>query len=152
MEVKDAPYDDGAGVGALPRARGCGGGLRTAGRADHDVYDAFYHEPGIRLITARHEQTAAYMADGYTRSTGKIGAALVVPGPGLLNAAAGIGTAYASSSPVLLLAGQVESYNIGKGAGAVHEVVDQLDVVKNITKWRSTIMEPGEARRPYTRP
>ena len=110
-----------------------------------DVYDAFYHEPGIRLITTRHEQTAAYMADGYSRSTGKIGAALVVPGPGLLNAAAGIGTAYASSSPVLLLAGQVESYNIGKGAGAVHEVVDQLDVVKNITKWRSTIMEPGEA-------
>ena len=110
-----------------------------------DVYDAFYHEPGIRLITTRHEQTAAYMADGYSRSTGKIGVALVVPGPGLLNAAAGIGTAYASSSPVLLLAGQVESYNIGKGAGAVHEVVDQLDVVKNITKWRSTIMEPAEA-------
>ena len=110
-----------------------------------DVYDAFYHEPGIRLITTRHEQTAAYMADGYSRTTGKIGAALVVPGPGLLNAGAGIGTAYASSSPVLLLAGQVESYNIGKGAGAVHEVVDQLDVVKNITKWRSTIMEPGEA-------
>ncbi len=110
-----------------------------------DVYDAFYHERGIRLITTRHEQTAAYMADGYSRSTGKIGAALVVPGPGLLNATAGIGTAYASSSPVLLLAGQVESYNIGKGAGAVHEVVDQLDVVKNITKWRSTIMEPPEA-------
>lgn len=110
-----------------------------------DVYDAFYHEPGIRLITTRHEQTAAYMADGYSRSTGKIGAALVVPGPGLLNAAAGIGTAYASSSPVMLLVGQVESYNIGKGAGAVHEVVDQLDVVKNITKWRSTIMEPSEA-------
>ena len=110
-----------------------------------DVYDAFYHEPGIRLITTRHEQTAAYMADGYSRSTGKIGAALVVPGPGLLNAAAGIGTAYASSSPVMLLVGQVESYNIGKGAGAVHEVVDQLDVVKNITKWRSTIMAPPEA-------
>ncbi len=110
-----------------------------------DVYDAFYHEPGIRLITTRHEQTAAYMADGYSRSTGKIGAALVVPGPGLLNAAAGIGTAYASSSPVMLLVGQVESYNIGKGAGAVHEVVDQLDVVKNITKWRSTIMTPPEA-------
>lgn len=110
-----------------------------------DVYDAFYHEPGIRLITTRHEQTAAYMADGYSRTTGKIGAALVVPGPGLLNAAAGIGTAYASSSPVMLLVGQVESYNIGKGAGAVHEVVDQLDVVKNITKWRTTIMEAGEA-------
>ncbi|MFB3092483.1 MAG: thiamine pyrophosphate-binding protein, partial [Dehalococcoidia bacterium] len=109
-----------------------------------DIYDAFYDEPGIRLVTTRHEQTAAYMADGYSRSTGKIGVALVVPGPGLLNAAAGIGTAYASSSPVLLIAGQVESYNINQGRGAVHEVVDQLDVLKNITKWRSAIMEPGQ--------
>ena len=110
-----------------------------------DIYDAFYGEPGIRLVTTRHEQTAAYMADGYSRTTGKIGVALVVPGPGILNAAAGIGTAYASSSPVLLIAGQVESYNINQGRGAVHEVVDQLDVLKNITKWSSAIMAPDQA-------
>ena len=109
-----------------------------------DIYDAFYDEPGIRLVTTRHEQTAAYMADGYSRTTGKIGVALVVPGPGILNAAAGIGTAYASSSPVLLIAGQVESYNINQGRGAVHEVVNQLDVLKNITKWSSTIMSPDQ--------
>ena len=109
-----------------------------------DIYDAFYEEPSIRLITTRHEQTAAYMADGYARTTGKIGVALVVPGPGLLNASAAIGTAYASSSPVLLISGQVESYNINKGRGAVHEVVNQLDVLTNITKWRSNITEPKD--------
>ncbi len=109
-----------------------------------DIFDALYDEPGIRLVTTRHEQTAAYMADGYSRTTDKIGAALVVPGPGLLNAAAAIGTAYASSSPVLLIAGQVESYNIGLERGAVHEVVDQIDALKNITKWSSSIMEPAQ--------
>src|SRR4030095_8028685 len=72
------------------------------------IYDAFYKQPDMRIITVRHEQTAAYMADGYARVTGKPGVALVVPGPGVQNASAAIGTAYASSSPVLLLAGQVE--------------------------------------------
>lgn len=108
------------------------------------VYDAFYDEPGIRLITVRHEQSAAYMADGYSRTTGKIGVGLVVPGPGLLNASAGVGTAYAASSPILLIAGQIESYSINKGRGAVHEMANQLDVLENITKWRAQVMEPDQ--------
>ena len=45
------------------------------------IYDAFYNNPDIRVISCRHEQTTAYMADGYARSTGKVGVALVVPGP-----------------------------------------------------------------------
>lgn len=109
-----------------------------------DVYDALYDEPGIRVITCRHEQSAAYMADGYSRSTGKIGAALVVPGPGIQNASAGIGTAYASSSSILVIAGQVESYNLNKDRGAVHEIVDQMDILKNVTKHRASIMTPPE--------
>ncbi len=68
-----------------------------------EAFDALYHQPGIRLITVRHEQSAAYMTDGYARTTGRVGVALVVPGPGALNAAAAIGTAYAASSPVLLV-------------------------------------------------
>ena len=51
-----------------------------------DIYDALLDEPSIRTITVKHEQTASYMADGFARSTGKIAAALVVPGPGLQNA------------------------------------------------------------------
>ena len=64
-------------------------------------------EPGIRLISTRHEQAATYTADGYARASGKPGVALVVPGVGLYNAASGLATAYARSSPVLVIAGQV---------------------------------------------
>ena len=68
---------------------------------------AIYDEPGIRFITVRHEQAAAYMAFGYSKAGGDgIGTALVVPGPGLLNATAGVGTAYSASTPTLLVAGQ----------------------------------------------
>ena len=99
------------------------------------IYDAFYTRSDIRIMTVRHEQTTAYMADGYARVTGKPGVALVVPGPGIQNASAALGTAYAASSPVLLLAGQVESYNIGSDRGALHEINDQIDVIRPVTKW-----------------
>ena len=55
----------------------------------------------IRVLHTRHEQATAYMADGYARVTGREGVCLVVPGPGLLNAAAALSTAYACNSPVL---------------------------------------------------
>jgi acetolactate synthase-1/2/3 large subunit len=108
------------------------------------VYDAFYDRSDIRIITVRHEQTAAYMADGYARVTGKPGVALVAPGPGLQNASAALGTAYASSSPVLLLAGQVNSSDLGLDRGALHEINDQLDIVAPITKWCCRVKDPDE--------
>ena len=100
-----------------------------------DAFDAFYDEPGIRLVLARHEQSVAYMADGYARTTGKPGVGLVVPGPGALNATAGLGTAYATSSPVLLICGQIETYNLGKNRGALHEIPEQLEIFRQLTKW-----------------
>ena len=60
------------------------------------IYDGFFDTPDVRLITVRHEQAAAFMADGYARTTGKPGVALVVPGPGAYNAGAGMATAYAA--------------------------------------------------------
>jgi acetolactate synthase-1/2/3 large subunit len=105
------------------------------------IYDAFYGQSDIRILTVRHEQTTAYMADGYARATGKPGVALVVPGPGVQNASAALGTAYASSSPVLLLAGQVESYNIGQDRGALHEINDQQDIIRPVTKWCQRVNE-----------
>lgn len=99
------------------------------------IYDAFYGQADIRLITVRHEQTTAYMADGYARVTGRPGVALVVPGPGVQNASAALGTAYSASSPVLLLAGQVESFNVGQDRGALHEINDQQEVIRPVTKW-----------------
>jgi acetolactate synthase I/II/III large subunit len=109
-----------------------------------DVFDAFYKDPDIRLITARHEQSTVYMADGYARTKGKPGVALVVPGPGVQNASAALGTAYACSSPVLLIAGQVESHNLGKDKGALHEINDQLDIIKPVTKWCRRVMTVEE--------
>jgi acetolactate synthase-1/2/3 large subunit len=109
-----------------------------------DALDALYHEPGIRLVVVRHEQATTYMADGYARTTGKVGVALVVPGPGALNAAAGLGTAYATSSPVLLVSGQVETPNLGKRRGALHEIDDQLEVFRPITKWCARTTRPEE--------
>ena len=100
-----------------------------------EAFNSFYDEPSIRLVLVRHEQTAAYMADGYARTTGKPGVAMVVPGPGALNATAALGTAFASSSPVMLISGQIESYNLGVNRGALHEVGEQLDVFKHLTKW-----------------
>ena len=112
-----------------------------------DAFDAFYDEPGIRLVLARHEQSVAYMADGYARTTGKPGVGMVVPGPGALNATAALGTAYATSSPVLLICGQIESYNLGKNRGALHEIPEQLEIFRQLTKWcaRSTNVQdiPG---------
>ena len=87
---------------------------------------------------------AAYMADGYARGGGGIGTALVVPGPGLQNASAGIGTAYAASSPILVVAGQIPSRLIGVRRGMLHEIDDQLDTIRPVTKWAHRILDPAE--------
>src|SRR5919198_4693010 len=100
---------------------------------------ALRDEPGIRFITTRHEQATTYMADGYARAGGGFGVALVVPGPGLLNAAAGLSPAYAASSPVLMLCGQVPRRNIGRDVGVLHEVNDQMDAIAPVTKWRRRV-------------
>ena len=93
-----------------------------------DAFDALYEaRHDIRLVHTRHEQATTYMAHGYAKVTGRVGVALVVPGPGALNAAAGLGTAYASSSPVLLISGQINSAALGQHQGQLHEVDDQLD-------------------------
>jgi acetolactate synthase-1/2/3 large subunit len=108
------------------------------------IIDALYEERDIQLITVRHEQSALYMADGYARVKGKPGVGLVVPGPGVQNALAGLGTAYACSTPVLLIAGQVESKDLGKGRGVLHEINDQLDIVRPVTKWCRRVMAPEQ--------
>src|SRR5881296_3280085 len=98
----------------------------------------------VRFITTRHEQATTYMADGYARAGGGFGTALVVPGPGLLNAAAGLSTAYAASSPVLMLCGQVPKRNIGRDVGVLHEVNDQMDAIAPVTKWRRRVLEVSD--------
>ena len=100
------------------------------------AFDALHeYQDDIRLVHVRHEQATTYMADGYAKVTGKVGVAMAVPGPGAINAGAGLGTAYASSSPVLLISGQIDSQSLGRREGQLHEVEDQLDVFRPLTKW-----------------
>ena len=110
----------------------------------YGVMAALRDEPRIRFITTRHEQATTYMADGYARAGGEFGVALVVPGPGLLNASAGLSTAYAASSPVLMLCGQIPKAKIGKNVGLLHEVNDQQDAIAPVTKWRRRVLEIPE--------
>ena len=110
----------------------------------YGIVAALRDEPGIRMVTTRHEQATTYMADGYARASGKPGVALVVPGAGLYNAAAGLTNAYSRSTPVLLIAGQVPRGAIGKNLGAVHEVEDQPGTVRSVTKWQRLALRPRD--------
>jgi len=65
----------------------------------------------IKMLIPRHEHSVSYKADGYARVTGKHGVGMVVPGPGMLLASAGIATAYSCISPVVLIVGQINSSN-----------------------------------------
>ncbi|MGH2613793.1 MAG: thiamine pyrophosphate-dependent enzyme [Thermomicrobiales bacterium] len=119
------------------------------------AFDALYEaQPQIRVVHPRHEQAAAYMADGYARTTGKVGACMVVPGPGLLNAAAALSTAYACNSPVLCVTGQIQSDLIEFGRGLLHEIPNQLGMIRSVTKFaeRATTPPeiPGLVRRAFT--
>ena len=106
----------------------------------YGVVSAIKENPAIKMIVPRHEQATTYMADGYARASRGIGVAMVVPGPGLYNAAAGLSTAYSVSSQVLMIAGQIPRATIGKNLGGLHEVNDQLETIKPVTKFQKRIM------------
>ncbi len=93
----------------------------------------------LRIIHTRHEQGAAYMAMGYALSSEKPGIYAVVPGPGLLNTTAALSTAYATNAKVLCLAGQIATDMIGKNVGVLHEIPDQLGVIRSLTKWAEQV-------------
>jgi len=96
-------------------------------------------EGSIRVIGPRHEQSAAYMAMGYSRATGKPGVFSVVPGPGVLNTGAALCTAFAVNAPLLLLTGQVPSHFLGQGRGHLHEIPDQKSTLASFIKWAERI-------------
>jgi thiamine pyrophosphate-dependent acetolactate synthase large subunit-like protein len=90
----------------------------------------------IRLVGVRHEQTAAYAADGYARATGRLGVALVTTGPGAANTLGGVGEAMAAGSPVLVIATDVSTALRREGVyrGTLHETRDQTAMFRPVTK------------------
>ena len=116
-------------------------GLRVVfgvpGAGQYEAIDALYTTPSIRYISVRHEQAASYMADGYARASGEVAAALVVEGPGLFNAMSGIATAFATSSPILVVTG--DHHHRKKGLG-----LDETAWLGPLTKWVGRAQRPAE--------
>lgn len=115
------------------------------GQLDH-LFDALFEAgEALRVLHSRHEQGAAYMAYGYASTTGRPGVYTVVPGPGLLNTTAALATAYANNAPVLCVSGQVHAAGIDSGYGHLHEIRDQLGLIRHLTKWAERIDHPAAA-------
>lgn len=112
------------------------------------LFDALYERRSeIEFTGTRHEQGAAYMAYGYAKSSGRVGVYTCVPGPGVLNTGAALATAYAANAPVLCLTSEIPSAEIGQGHGILHELPDQLGLLRGLTKWAERIRHPSEAPR-----
>lgn len=101
------------------------------GGAVLDIYDALKTVGGIEHILVRHEQAATHMADGYSRSTGRVGVVLVTSGPGATNAITGIATAYMDSIPMVVISGQVASSLIGYDA---FQECDMIGISRPVVK------------------
>jgi acetolactate synthase-1/2/3 large subunit len=80
------------------------------------IYDELFKQDKVKHVLVRHEQGAAHAADGYSRSSHKVGVCLVTSGPGLTNAVTGIATAYMDSIPMIIISGQVQTHQIGEDA------------------------------------
>jgi len=98
------------------------------------IYDAIRRDGRIRAITVWHEQGASGAADGYARTTGRLGVCITSTGPGAANVMGGQFEAYISSSPVLHLTGQIDSRFLDQGRGFIHEVPDQPSMLASLSK------------------
>ena len=101
------------------------------GGAIIDLHDALYRQKDIEFILTRHEQAAVHAADGYSRSTGKVGVALLTSGPGATNSITGIATAYMDSIPLVVFTGQVPTQLIGNDA---FQEADIVGMTRSCTK------------------
>jgi acetolactate synthase-1/2/3 large subunit len=107
------------------------------------LFNALYdHRDAIQVLHTRHEQGAAFMALGAALATGELAVCSVVPGPGTLNAGAALATAYALNAPLLFLTGQIPLPLIGRGTGALHEITDQLGLLRGLSKWAARVEHP----------
>ncbi len=111
------------------------------------IYDALYKEKKLKHVLARHEQGAIHAADGYARSTGKVGVVLVTSGPGATNVVTGIATAHMDSAPLVVLTGQVPRRFVGSDA---FQEVDTLGITRPCVK-HSFLVQAAEDIAPTLR-
>jgi len=105
------------------------------------LYDALYLEPRLRHVLVRHEQAAVHAAEGYARSSGRLGVVFVTSGPGMANTTSGLLDALCDSVPVLCISGQVATNLIGTNA---FQECDALGISRTVTKWNAQVRSADE--------
>ena len=103
------------------------------------IYDAIERGGRITPVAMRHEQAAVHAADGYARATGRLGVAVTSTGPGAANGLPGLYEAGFASSPVLMITGQADTPNFGKGRGFVHEADNQAAMLAAVCRRVETV-------------
>jgi len=111
------------------------------GGAALHIYDAIFRQEDVHHVLVRHEQAAVHAADGYARSSGKVGAVLVTSGPGATNAITGIATAYMDSIPMVIISGQVTQDKIGDDA---FQETDMMGISRPIVKHSFMVKRPED--------
>jgi acetolactate synthase-1/2/3 large subunit len=107
------------------------------------LYDAMYSEPRLRHVLVRHEQAAVHAAEGYARSTGRVGVVIVTSGPGMSNTTTGLLDAMCDSVPIVCISGQVATGSIGTDA---FQECDALGISRPVTKWNAQVRDPRQLR------
>ncbi|HJN20759.1 MAG TPA: thiamine pyrophosphate-binding protein, partial [Alphaproteobacteria bacterium] len=108
------------------------------------IYDALFQQNNLRHVLTRHEQAAVHAAEGYARSTGKVGAVLVTSGPGATNAVTGLADAMMDSIPVVCLTGQVPTHLIGNDA---FQEADTVGITRACTKHNYLVKDVNDLAR-----
>jgi len=110
------------------------------GGAIMPVYDELLNS-GLRHVLARHEQSAAHMADGYARASGRVGVCIATSGPGATNLLTGVATAYLDSTPLVAITGQVPTHMMGRDA---FQEIDAVGIYTHVTKYSFQPQRPEE--------
>src|ERR671924_325966 len=105
------------------------------------IYDELFKQDKVKHVLVRHEQGAVHAADGYSRSSQKVGVALVTSGPGVTNAVTGIATAYMDSIPLVVITGQVPTHAIGLDA---FQECDTVGITRPIVKHNMLVKDPKD--------
>lgn len=109
------------------------------------IYDALYAEPSIRLIVPRHEMAGGFMADAYSRVSGRVGVYLTSTGPGAANSAGAVLEGWRASTRTLQLTGQIDTPYLDQGRGFIHEHPDQLGMFRALGAHTARIATPADA-------
>jgi thiamine pyrophosphate-dependent acetolactate synthase large subunit-like protein len=99
---------------------------------------------GLRAVTARHEQGAGFMADGYARATGRPGVCVLITGPGVTNALTPMAQAYHDSVPLFVLASATRRSDLGRRRGPLHDLPDQAELLRGVTSFSETVTDSAE--------